>query len=373
MDENATTGMEPLPTVLVVDDDPTGRMLVSAWLSGSYRVLQAGDGAAALALLDETDPDIVLLDVVMPGMSGIDACRHIKARGDGAYRPVLLLTADGEQEKRNAGLEAGADDFLSKPIDQRELLLRLRAFGLLRQQDSLIRRQLHELQRLDRLKEDLVALVSHDLLNALSGLMVLMESIQYAGAACTPEDLNTLLSAASRMRETLEDMLRIKQLEDGVLRPTLAPLPLTELLSGAVALVEPSARARSITITTQVNPRAVVMGDAVLLRRSIFNLLQNAVKFSRRGAEVELMARAENGLVEIEVNDRGPGVDAALQPTLFTKYAGLAGQRSRGPSGHGLGLFLVNLVATAHGGDVTVHGREGGGTTFRLTFPHASS
>ncbi|MES2640764.1 MAG: hybrid sensor histidine kinase/response regulator [Myxococcota bacterium] len=357
------------PTVLVIEDDPGNRLLLSAWLERGYDVVLAEDGFQGLDALAAHNPDIVILDVMMPGLDGIEVCRRIKARPDAGYLPVILLTALGEQESRNAGLEAGADDFLTKPVDQRELLLRLRSFTLIRQQDRLIREQLAELKRLDQLKEDLVALVTHDLLNALSGILVMMEGIQYKGATPTERELTTLLAATGRMHETLQDMLRIKQLEDGALVLHVVTVPLTDIFEGALALVEPAARAKGVTIRPKVEPRAKVTGDAVLLRRCLFNLIQNAVKYSRRDDEVEVTGRATTLGVEFEVHDRGPGVSDDIKEHLFEKWAGLGPRRERGPSGHGLGLFLVQLAANAHGGEVSVGAREGGGTTFRLLIP----
>jgi len=129
--------------------------------------------------LKTTPVDLVLLDVMMPQMSGMDVCRIIKrAAGEGAYVPVLLLTALGAQEDRNRGLAAGADDFLTKPVDRHELLLRVRSFIKLRLQDELIRHQLDELRALDALKDDLVSLMVHDLRNPLSGLVGFLDVMQ---------------------------------------------------------------------------------------------------------------------------------------------------------------------------------------------------
>jgi signal transduction histidine kinase len=370
MERTETAASAPMPsyTVLVVDDHATNRVLLTAWLTG-HTVLEAADGQAALDLLETVTPDLIILDVMMPGLSGIETCRRIKARPTEGYLPVLLLTALGDQENRNAGLEAGADDFLSRPVDRRELLLRVKTFLRLRQQDLQIRKQVQELRKLDALKEDLVSLVTHDLRNALGGLMVLMEAIQYAGATCTNEDLTTLLGAAGRMSATLDDMMRIKLLEDGELPLNRVSTRLDELVSGAVTLVEPGARARDLTIRRIVDPRASVVCDAMLLQRSLFNLLQNAVKYSRRGDELEIHARAVDGSVEFEVHDRGPGVAEDVREYLFEKFAGVAVRRAPSRTGNGLGLFLVQLVAGAHQGTVSVLAREGGGSTFRLVLP----
>jgi signal transduction histidine kinase len=361
---------EPL-RVLVVDDEPMGLLLVSTWLSRTHSVAQATCCDEALAQCDAFDPDVILLDVEMPGVNGIETCRRIKSRDDG-YRPVILLTAHKDQAMRNAGLGAGADDFLSKPVDQTELMLRVRSFGKLRFQQRLIARQVADLRRLDMLKADLVDLTAHDLLNALSGIVLLMEGIELAGVACTPKDLGRMLSASQQMQETLRDMLRIKELEDGVLRVEQAKVSVSEVVERAVALAEPGGRARHVNIRAEINPRLAVRGDAILLTRGLYNLLQNAVKFSPKGAEVEIAASVVGDDIELAVLDRGPGIPVEMRESIFGKYATVEAGRGEGEKrmrGHGLGLFFVKLVCQAHGGAVRVDPREGGGTIFRLQVP----
>ena len=129
------------PKVLIVDDDPLNRSLLRRVLGTSYALTEAETGPRALALVASEDPDVVLLDVMMPGMSGYEVCRRIKSRPDESLLPVILLTALDDQDDRNEGLAAGADDFLSKPFDRRELLLRTKAFVHLRRNEMLVRDQ----------------------------------------------------------------------------------------------------------------------------------------------------------------------------------------------------------------------------------------
>ena len=143
--------MDRRSTILVVDDEELNRSLLRALLSASFDVLEASSGVAALEILGRAPVDLVLLDVMMPELDGFATCKLIKAQPRDSLLPVILVTALGEQEDRNRGLESGADDFLRKPVDRRELLLRVRSFLRLRGQEQIIRGQVEE--RLVRLRE----------------------------------------------------------------------------------------------------------------------------------------------------------------------------------------------------------------------------
>src|SRR5579872_3344731 len=215
--------------ILVVDDEPTNRKLMRATLEDSYTVVEAENARAALALFDhasERGPaDLVILDVMMPGLNGFDACRGIKARARDAFLPVVLLTALDRQEDRNQGLAAGADEFLTKPIDRRELALRVKTLLQVREQlaaltakEEVIRRQLDELQHLQLLKDDLFSLVVHDLRNPLSGVVGFLEILQLQLAdpalARARQSAEHASIAALKLRDMLDEVLEIRRLEE---------------------------------------------------------------------------------------------------------------------------------------------------------------
>ncbi|MCZ7680737.1 MAG: response regulator [Sandaracinaceae bacterium] len=148
-----------LPRVLVVDDDVLTRRMIRGYLAGSYAVLEAASGLEALETLDRVSCDAVVLDVVMPGMSGFSTCQRIKARSSDAFLPVLMLTSLDEPTARHSGFESGADDFLVKPVARHELLLRVGTFVRLRRREHAVRTQLDELRRAQDAKDELVSLL----------------------------------------------------------------------------------------------------------------------------------------------------------------------------------------------------------------------
>jgi two-component system, sensor histidine kinase and response regulator len=375
------------PVVLLVDDEPANRDLIRAYLGSSYRLREAADGAAAVEIVRHEAVDLVLMDVMMPQMNGYDACRAIKRMaGDKQYLPVILLTALAEQDNRIAGLEAGADDFLSKPVDRDELRLRMRTFVRLHEQDRRIRRQLLELERrdqlirhqfdelqaLDVLKDDLVSLLVHDLRNPLGGLVGILDSLERH--VSDPElraDMRLALEAGGRLRETLDDMLQVRMLESGAVRIHREVVEADVVVREAIASVRGAARARQVDIAPVVDLADLrVPADRKLVRRAIENLLSNALKYSPIGGQVVAAVHGASGGVEIEVADRGVGVPDNLKAQLFQKFGSVEAARGELRRGIGLGLYLVRMVALAHGGHAVVRDREGGGTAFGLFLPH---
>lgn len=366
--------MQPLPRplVLVVDDDERNRALVRAVLEETHEILEAADGPGGLALCEHRDVDLVLLDVMMPGLDGFEVCRRLKARTDRRFRPVLLLTALSEQPDRNQGLAAGADDFLSKPIDRHELQLRVKHFLELRGQRDLVLRQFEEMRQLDALKDDLVSLMVHDLRNPLAGIAATLHLLQGSRDASIQEDVRFAMAATKRLQEILDDMLQVRMLEEGQLRLSRTTTQIERLLEDALVSMEATAKLRRIDLIRDAAPGLEAPVDVPLVRRAIENLLANAIKFSPTGSRVEIRTRAEVDAAVVEIADRGDGVGEHARQDLFQKFGGLRG-RTSDRKGTGLGLYFVRLVAEAHGGAVAVANRPEGGALFRLWLPFNGS
>jgi two-component system, sensor histidine kinase and response regulator len=369
--------------ILLVDDDLPNRVLVGAYLDSSYDVVEAPDGRTALELVERMAFDLVLLDVMMPEMSGFEVCQRLKQRAE--YLPVILLTALDQQGERNAGLSAGADDFLSKPVDPHELMMRVGTFVRLRQQDqrirhqldelserdSVIQKQVEELRELDVIKDDLVAMMVHDLRNPLAGI------VGFLGMVASDiedqrlrSDADMALQASGRLREILDDMLHVRMLESGAVRLHRELVEAGALVEDAIKSVWGAARARGVKIAEVVDASHLcIEADSKLVRRAVENLLSNAVKYSPSGSCVRTSVSHVGNEVQIEVADRGSGIPDAMKAQLFEKFGSIEAARGESRQGVGLGLYLVKMVASAHGGHTGVRDRKNGGAAFGLFLP----
>lgn len=359
------------PTVLLVDDDWRSREVLAAYLARDHTVLEAEGAREALAILEGGAVDLVLLDVMMPGMNGYDACRAIKA-GREVLLPVILLTALDDQEARNTGLAAGADDFITKPVDRTELLLRVRAFVRLRRQEQLIREQLEEVRRLERTKDELTAFLLHDVRNPLSAVSSYLQLVrrftlrhdwQHA-----VEAVDATVCSAQRLDELLHDVLEVRRLEERGATIRREPIDVLQLVTVAAGGLEGLARTSKVRLEVQPGEPAVASLDVRLVRRAVENVVVNAITHSPDDGVVSLLVRRTADGVAVEVGDRGPGVPDAFKRRIFDKFGTVEAARAKSRRSHGLGLYFVRLATLEHEGDAEVLDREGGGALFRLLF-----
>ena len=361
---------ERKPQVLVVDDDALARELTRRALEQHNDVVEAADVLEAIALVRARRFDVAVVDVMMPGISGLDGCQQLKHAAAG-YLPVLLLTALGTQDQRNQGLAAGADDYLGKPVDRRELQLRVAAFARIARQDRTIREQVEQLKELSALKDDLVEVLVHDLRNPLSVVTSAFSLLHGSGVLHDAEDvrdLETGMQASQRIARLLEELLQVRLLEEGKLVPRLSKTHVARVVREAVETLRPGATERGVQLTFSApSDEPTLDVDAPLLQRAIENLVSNAVKYTHGSVDVEVGEHPR--AINVTVADRGPGIPEPQRQRLFEKFGSLEAARGEQRRGIGLGLYMVRLVAAAHGGSVQVEAREGGGSLFRLQLP----
>jgi signal transduction histidine kinase len=383
------------PAILVVDDEARNRALVSAYLDDTYEVHEAGSAASGLEILTHQRVDLVLLDVMMPEMNGFEACRLIKQSLSEPYLPVVLLTALDEQHDRNLGLESGADDFLTKPVNRHELVLRVKAFVRLRQQDQrirrqlrklterdeLIRRQLEELDRLAQLSrqwaeeleqanrelETFSYSVSHDLrapLRAIDGFSAALLTEQ--SDRLDDKGRSYLLrvrAATARMSDLIDDLLALARISRVPLERQ--PVSLTQIAQDVVGELRRRDPERQVQLS--VEDGLTVSADRRLVTIALENLLGNAWKFTARRSEAHLgMGRmTRDGETTFYVRDDGAGFDPIYTGRLFEPF-----QRLHSVSefeGTGIGLATVKRIVSRHGGRIWVEAAIDRGATFFFT------
>ena len=357
----------PSGRILVVDDDPVMRLNLTGLLGREYDVDTAEHGAAALQAVATRPPDLVLLDLLMPGMNGLEVCRRLKLDRNHRLIPVLVLTSDADTRTLEQACEVGADDFIAKPASGIELLARVRSM-------MRIRRQYTELQHLMHLREDMIHLLIHDMRSPLQVIEGLSEMMLMDGKTSGPSSRDTeeILAQSRRLRNFLDEILTVAKMEDDKLTLNRQPLELQPLLDRALQSWRSIAKHRSVSIVPSCPDSMIRWAAADLLVRVLDNLIGNAVKFSPNGKAVRIRVAGDtathDGAWHIEVEDEGPGIPATAIPSLFAKFAAVE-LHKQGVRQIGLGLTFCKLAVEAHGGSIRyVPGTVG--ARFRIDIPH---
>lgn len=354
-------------SVLVVAGHAGLRREVKESLQPDCDVSEAEDGPIALRSLDEIDPDVVLVELSTPATPALTLVRHLKVRARGLHLPVLGMTA--EPRLRDRVIVAGADDCLSMPLDPTDLRLRVRAFARIRDQERQLRVQVEQMERLNELKDDLVSLLVHDLRNPLSGVRAILEAMSVHGDTPYAAEIESALRGADRIQDALEDLLQVRQLEEDRLTIEREPHLVRALIDEASASFATAAHGREVTLEIHAPGTARVRVDGALVRRALENLVGNALRHAPKRTAVRVEVAETGPDIEIRVLDRGPGIPAVVRQQLFQKFGQVGSRKTSDRRGFGLGLYLVNLVASAHGGRVWASDREGGGAVFHLVLP----
>ncbi|BAZ34023.1 response regulator receiver sensor signal transduction histidine kinase (plasmid) [Cylindrospermum sp. NIES-4074] len=361
-----TTSKERKHSILLVDDSADSLRLLEVILKlKGYNVIVADSGAKALIQIAESPPDLVLLDVVMPDIDGYEVTRQIKQNSNLPFIPILLVTGS-EQSSVVKGLDAGADEFIRKPVDKEELLARVRA--LLR-----LKHSMDEQLLLSQRREDFVTRLTHDLRTPLIAADQFLKLLQKGTFGNTLSAMQEYLEQMAQSNQTLlsmvDTLLEVHQYEAGGKVLDFFVVDLWELCQQVVQELMPLADVKQLTLkavlTEGTEPSLVrVSGDRLELRRLLTNLVGNAIRFTDAGSvEVRLNFTAQG--VAIEVEDTGIGMSEEEQLLLFDRFRQGKHQRR----GNGLGLYLSRQIVEAHQGNISVSSTVGKGSIFTVYFP----
>lgn len=336
-------------TIFVVDDDDGVRGAIAGLLASTdHRVAVESSGLAALGRLAEVQPDVVVLDWMMPGLDGPETCRRLKADPAWRHVPVILLTALSGREHVIAGLDAGADEFLSKPVSGPELRARVRSMVR-------IKRQHDALAEAMRLREELAQMIVHDMRSPLTSILGFTELALVPGAlpSRVTEYLGRIQQQAQRLSQFTDEVLLVAKLELGADLVRKAPVDLAAMVREVQADLA-TAQAQRVRLEAAAPDALVAHADRELVRRLLENLVSNALKHSPAGGAVTLRAEpaAAPRVARLVVTDEGPGVPDELRGRLFSKFETTAARRPGQRRPIGLGLYFCRLVAEAHGGTI---------------------
>jgi signal transduction histidine kinase len=361
--------------VLVVDDNAENRALAQATLEDEgYRVALATTGEEGLAAFARERPDCVLLDVRMPGMDGIAACKKLRELPGGTEVPILFVTAQRDLDTFDRAHDAGGDDFIMKPFRPTELISRVAAAVKLRRMAAerselyeLARRQRDDVMRLQLQKEQLVAFLVHDLKNPVNAIELHGQRILRDRDA-TERARDAALKIQSETRALLRMLLTLLDLskaDEGRFAPVAVPVPLAPLVADVSEAMRVRAQASNVTLSVTCDVDTVD-ADPELLRRVLENLVDNAIRHAPEDTSVTVTAARRDNGVELRIADAGSGIAPEHREHVFDRF--VQGNRPRG--GHGLGLAFCKLAVEAHGGRIWIESGDPG-TIFCLQVPDA--
>ena len=361
--------------LLVVDDEPSNVDVLRDLLESlGYRTVGAGSGDAALALARDRRPDLVLLDIMMPGTDGLEVCRRLKADPATASIPVVFVTALSEAEDRARGIEAGGDDFLTKPFSRPVLVARIRSLLRLKQAQDELASSYRRLQALETLKDDLTRMVVHDLKSPLTGVLGNLEMVLDGDAGpLTADQLRLLGDARERGGDLLrmvDNLLDLSRLEESQVTLQVRDMDVARLLHEATGAWKVRAEREGARIAVKAPASGLgVRADEGMVRRVLGNLIGNALRHGGDGVSVRVSAMEAEGGVKVTVADDGPGIAEGDQEMIFRKYGRRGDEGARPVGGSGLGLTFCKLAVEAHGGRIWVQSRPGEGAAFHFVLP----
>ncbi len=357
--------------ILVVDDLPANRELVGDCMEGAgHDVRLASNAEEALSIIRSWDPDVIILDIMMPTVDGLQLCEQLKSDSGFMAIPIILMTAMSDRALRIRGIEAGANDFLLKPIEPIEVSLRVRnALRLKRLYDGM-KKSHDDLRRLEGLRDSMTHMLIHDLRSPLFAISLNLDAMTQDATEgkfeTTARDARSCRSIITTLTEMIGTILDVSRME-------AKAMPM-EPSSCEVGLIINEGLSRIGDISRSSNklnvPPVTVIWDRCLMARAITNLVSNAVKFSL-GKPVTIRCLDHGLTVEIHIDDAGPGVPADVRESIFEKFGSIvSGTYKRNATG--LGLYFCKHVATAHGGHIGVVSLEPTGSRFWMRLPKSA-
>jgi two-component system sensor histidine kinase/response regulator len=364
-------------TVLIVDDSDQVRALLKRVLEDEgHHVKIASNGVEALSVVSEEVPDLVLLDVMMPVMDGLSTLRRLRSETSTTELPVIMVTALDTVDQVVRGLEMGANDYLTKPIQIEVLMARVRTqLKLKRLQDQRLQ-DIKSLRELDVLKDKFLQIAAHDLRNPLANITLGLEWLGVLDVGTTGQAekytdiMGMMRSATGMMKSIVNDYLALQALRAGTVRLKIAPTNVNDVIRETVGQFEAYIERKRIKVDFDFDRNLpICQTDPRHLSQIVSNLISNAVKFSPEGSEVHIRTRVRTDTVRVEVQDTGPGILEEEMPLLFKEFARLSNYPTGGEHSSGVGLAIVKHLVGLHGGRVGAESKSGEGSTFWFELP----
>jgi two-component system sensor histidine kinase/response regulator len=364
--------------ILVVDDIPANVLLLKMMLEQSgFGVLTAQGAEEAFSRLEEEQVDLILMDVLMPGVDGFELAKQLKEHSDYQEIPIIFLTALNTSTDVIKGFQLGGDDFISKPFNKEELLVRIRYQLNMLEAKRTIKRQTAELEKTIAGRDSLYSVIAHDLRVPMSSMKMILNALaikakeQHGNEAELVDMLHSANEISEHLFVLLDNLLKWTSSQLGRLKAVPQSINLPELVEGVVEVSSIIAATKDIQLNFYPSSMTgmEVFVDIDMIKTSIRNLISNAIKFSYRGKEVDVVVKLKDGKAILEVIDHGCGISQENQAKLMNLSSHYTTFGTENESGSGLGLLLVSEFLKLNNGRVFFTSKEGEGSTFGFALP----
>lgn len=361
--------------ILIVDDVMSNVLLLKVLLTNEkFAIATASNGRQALEQVEKENPDLVLLDVMMPDMSGFEVAQHLKSNPNTADIPIIFLTALNSTADIVKGFQVGANDFISKPFNKEELIIRVTHQISLVAAKRLILSKTEELQRTIAGRDKLYSVIAHDLRSPMGSIkMVLNMLILNLPSEKIGAEMYELLTMANQTTEDvfslLDNLLKWTKSQIGKLNVVYQDVDLVEVTDGVIEIFSMVASLKKIRIHEMKPEKMMVNADIDMLKTVVRNLLSNAIKFSKENSEVLVKMEEVDGMAVVSVQDYGCGISEEGQKKLLHTDTHFNTFGTNNEEGSGLGLLLCKDFVVKNGGKLWFTSKEGEGSIFSFSIP----
>ncbi len=378
-----------IPHILIVDDIGENLQVLGNILSKEgFDTSFALNGKLALSVIEETLPDLILLDIAMPVMDGFEVCRILKSSERTREIPIIFLTAKTEVDNMVHGFSLGADDYVTKPFNTLELLARVKAhIELKKSKDTILEQNKElsnlvnqlsksneELNKLNASKDKYFSIIAHDLKGPVGNLNSFLNFMTDQSDKISKEefqkDLILLQSSSKKIKDLLENLLTWSRSQRGDIQYNPDNFDLQRLIQSNMLLFESSVNNKKISLLNKVQSGIAGYFDYEMIKTVFRNLISNAIKYTNTNGSITISSREVDTFIEITIEDTGTGMNYSMSQNLFridVKHFSTDG--TNGEKGTGLGLILCKEFIDKHGGKIWVESEEGKGSKFKFTIP----